>query len=48
MKTVITKESVIAAMQKALENKRTTIKFLKGEITKEQLEQKGIKLAKPL
>lgn len=43
----LTKESVISAIKKALDNKRETIKFLKGDITKEELESKGVKLAKP-
>lgn len=48
MKTVITKEKVMAAINKALAQKQETLKFLKGDITKEQLKEKGVTLARPL
>jgi hypothetical protein len=48
MKPTITKEKVMEAINRALAQKEETLKFLKGEITKEELEAKGVKLAKPL
>jgi len=48
MKTVMTRESVIAAIKKAVEDKKIVKKYLNGEISKSDLERKGIRLAKPL
>lgn len=42
----ITKEKVMLAIEKALEDKKQISRYLKGEITKEQLEEKGIILYK--
>jgi hypothetical protein len=48
MKPTLTKEIVMSTIRKALLDKKETVKFLKGEISKSQLEEKGIKIATPL
>ncbi|MGV6944171.1 hypothetical protein [Sphingobacterium kyonggiense] len=48
MKTRMTKEMIIQALKKAVDDKKMVSKYLKGEISRNDLENKGIKLAKPL
>lgn len=48
MKTIMTKEIIIQALKKAVDDKKVVSKYLKGEISRIDLEKKGIKLAKPL
>lgn len=43
----ITKEDVINTVRKMQEDQKQVSKYLKGEITKEELYKKGIKLVKP-
>ena len=42
------KERIIAAAKKMVENKKALIAYSKGEISKKELNERGIKLAMPL
>lgn len=47
MKKKITKEMVLELIHKAVDDKKQVSKFIRGEITRKDLEARGIKLAKP-
>ncbi|HFK5512757.1 TPA: hypothetical protein ACGZ9U_003703 [Elizabethkingia anophelis] len=49
MKThVFTRESAIMAIKKAIADKNVVREYLKGNISKEELDKKGIKLGRPI
>ena len=47
-KTVINKEKAIKSVIKMIADKDTVRSYLKGDISFNKLEEKGIKLARPL
>ncbi len=49
MKTIkVNKTNIVNSINKIVFNKSLVRSYLRGEITKEQLELKGIKFAKPI
>lgn len=48
MKTTINKEQIISSAKKFLEDKKLVSSYIKGEITKKELDERGIKFTMPL
>jgi len=48
MRNEIKRALIIAAAKKFLEDKKIVSAYLRGEVTKEQLDSRGIKLAMPI
>lgn len=48
MTTSAKKEKIISAAKKFLDDKKIVAAYLRGEVTKETLDERGIKLALPL
>lgn len=42
------RDRIIAAAKKMVENKKAVIAYSKGEISKKELNERGVKLAMPL
>tara|TARA_R110001606_G_scaffold399265_1_gene583062 strand:- start:137432 stop:137596 length:165 start_codon:yes stop_codon:yes gene_type:complete len=42
------KDKIIAAAKKLVEDKKSILAYSKGEISKEELNERGVKLAMPL
>jgi len=47
-KKIITKETIISAINKMVSNKKDVRDYIKGKVDFKTLENKGIKFAKPL